>query len=58
MAQANKDQAAELAPPASDLLTAEALGRRVAIVARQFARGRALVQSAEIEPAALAERAA
>jgi multimeric flavodoxin WrbA len=41
MAQANKDQGPEVTPPPSDLLTAEALGRRVALVAQQLARGRA-----------------
>jgi multimeric flavodoxin WrbA len=40
MAQANKDEAPEVAPPASDLLTAEALGRRVAAVTRQWVAGR------------------
>ena len=40
MAQANKDQDAEIVPPPSDLLTAEALGRRVATVTRQFVSGR------------------
>jgi NAD(P)H dehydrogenase (quinone) len=40
MAQANKDQDAAIVPPPSDLLTAEALGRRVATAARQFAIGR------------------
>jgi NAD(P)H dehydrogenase (quinone) len=41
MAQSNKDQGPELGPIQSDLLTAEALGRRVATVAQQLARGRA-----------------
>ena len=40
-AQSNADQGPELAPPVSDLLTAEHLGERVARVALQFARGRA-----------------
>jgi multimeric flavodoxin WrbA len=40
-AQSNTDQAPELAPPEADLLTAEHLGRRVANVALQLARGRA-----------------
>ncbi len=40
MAQANKDQGPELVPPVSDLLTAEALGRRVAEVTLQLRRGR------------------
>ena len=39
MAQSNKDEGADVAPPLSDLHTAEVLGRRVAIVARQFVRG-------------------
>lgn len=43
MAQSHGDQDADMAPPASDLRTAEALGRRVAEVARQFLRGRAPV---------------
>jgi multimeric flavodoxin WrbA len=40
MAQANKDQGPDVAPPASDLRTAEALGRRVATVTRQYLLGR------------------
>lgn len=40
MAQANKDEAAAVAPPRADLLTAEALGRRVAEVTRQIVYGR------------------
>jgi NAD(P)H dehydrogenase (quinone) len=40
MAQANKDQGPDLVPPLSDLLTAEALGRRVAEVTLQLQRGR------------------
>lgn len=39
-AQSNADQGPELAPPQSDLLTAERLGERVAMVAQQMARGR------------------
>ena len=58
MAQADKDQDAEIVPPPSDVLTAEALGRRVATVAHQLARGLTLVQPADVEPAALAESAA
>ena len=42
MAQSNGDEAPETAPPASDLRTAEALGRRVAEVTLQYVRGRAL----------------
>lgn len=44
MAQANKDQGGEAAPPASDLRTAEALGRRVATVTRQLVLGRRMVE--------------
>lgn len=47
-AQSNADQGPDLAPPPADLLTAEHLGRRVAMAARQFARGRTL---ATAEPA-------
>jgi hypothetical protein len=43
MARANKDQGAEDAPPPADLLTAEALGRRVATVAHQLAPSRQAV---------------
>jgi NAD(P)H dehydrogenase (quinone) len=39
-AQSNADQGPDSAPPESDLLTAERLGKRVAEVAAQFARGR------------------
>jgi len=39
-AQSNVDQSADQAPPASDLETAKFLGRRVALVALQLARGR------------------
>ena len=45
-AQSNADEGADVAPPQSDLLTAEHLGRRVAVTARQFARGRALAELA------------
>lgn len=41
-AQSNADEGPDLSPPESDLLTAEYLGERVATVAAQFARGRAL----------------
>lgn len=41
MAQANKDEGPDIAPPISDLRTAEALGRRVALVTQQWLRGRA-----------------
>jgi multimeric flavodoxin WrbA len=40
MAQSNKDEGPDIVPPPSDLLTAELLGRRVALVTRQLARGR------------------
>ncbi len=39
-AQANKDQSADLAPPVSDLRTAEHLGRHVAEATRQWVAGR------------------
>ncbi len=39
-APANTDEGPETAPPASDLATAHHLGRRVALTALQFARGR------------------
>lgn len=48
-AQSNVDQCPDLAPPESDLATARHLGKRVAMVALQFARGR------ELPTAALAE---
>ncbi|HLZ60556.1 MAG TPA: flavodoxin family protein [Ktedonosporobacter sp.] len=41
MAQSNADAGPESAPPKSDLQTAEALGRRVALVTQQWVRGRA-----------------
>lgn len=40
MAQANIDEPAELAPPPSDIATAELHGNHIANVARQFAHGR------------------
>lgn len=40
MAQSYGDMSPDLAPPASDLATAEALGRRVAEVARDYTNGR------------------
>lgn len=40
MAQSNKDQGPELAPPSSDLLTAEYLGRRVALATQRWMRGK------------------
>lgn len=44
-AQSNVDEGPELAPPASDLATARHLGRRVAEVAHQLARGRAVAET-------------
>lgn len=46
-AQSNADEGPDVAPPEADLLTAEHLGRRVAITAVQFSRGRA---STRVEP--------
>jgi multimeric flavodoxin WrbA len=46
MAQSNSDQGPTDAPPASDLATAAALGRRVAEVTAQLARGRAAAGAA------------
>lgn len=43
MAQSNSDAGPEQAPPASDLATAEHLGRRVAVLAQQWAHGRELI---------------
>ena len=40
-AQANMDQGGDVAPPASDIRTAEFLGRRVTEVAQELAAGRA-----------------
>lgn len=40
MAQSNGDAGPDIAPPESDLLTAEELGRRVAIVTQQWVQGR------------------
>ena len=40
MAQANIDEPAELAPPPSDIKTAELHGNHIANIARQFAHGR------------------
>ena len=56
MAQANKDQGAELVPPPSDLRTAEALGRRVATVTHQYLRGRRVLaeETMDARPAAYA----
>jgi NAD(P)H dehydrogenase (quinone) len=41
--QANMDQGGDVAPPASDIRTAEFLGRRVAEVAQELAAGRAVL---------------
>ena len=52
MTQSNYDQSPELAPPPSDLRTAEDLGRRVANAARQWVLGRiALAESLELAAA-------
>lgn len=40
MAQSNGDAGPDMAPPTSDLETAEELGRRVALVTQQWVRGR------------------
>lgn len=40
MAQSNGDAGPDIAPPKSDLETAEELGRRVALVTQQWVRGR------------------
>jgi hypothetical protein len=40
MAQSDGDAGPETAPPASDLATAVALGRRVAEITRQYVQGR------------------
>ncbi|GLW71403.1 FMN reductase [Kitasatospora phosalacinea] len=50
MSQSNNDQSPEVTPSASDLRTAEALGRRVAEITHIQLRGRA---ATELEPAAL-----
>lgn len=42
-AQSNADEGADVAPPSADLLTAEYLGKRVALVARQLQAGRGAV---------------
>jgi hypothetical protein len=42
MAQSDGDAGPDIAPPCSDLLTAEHLGRRVATVTRQWVLGRCL----------------
>ncbi len=47
MAQCDADLSAEQAPPQSDLRTAEHLGRRVALLARQWAAGRRLQELPE-----------
>ena len=45
MAQANIDEPSELAPPPSDILTAELHGNHVAHVTRQFSQGRRTLPS-------------
>ena len=45
MAQANIDEPVELAPPSSDILTAELHGNHIANVTRQFAQGRRLLSA-------------
>jgi NAD(P)H dehydrogenase (quinone) len=50
MAQSDMDQGPEIAPPAADLRTAAALGRRVAEITHQYIRGRAGVNGdAEVD---------
>jgi NAD(P)H dehydrogenase (quinone) len=53
MAQSHGDQGPDLAPPPSDLATAELLGRRVAELAHRFARGGAVPTGAGDHAAAL-----
>jgi NAD(P)H dehydrogenase (quinone) len=43
-AQSNADEGPDVAPPSADLLTAEHLGKRVALVAKQMVAGRHAVQ--------------
>ena len=45
MAQSHGDHGPDLSPPDSDLRTAEALGRRVALATLQWTRGRSLTPS-------------
>lgn len=45
MAQSNGDAGPDVAPPSSDLATAEALGRRVAEVTRQLVHGRTVLRA-------------
>ena len=53
MAQSDGDRSADAAPPASDLATAEHLGRRVAEVTRHLVRGRrAAIEAPNIATAA------
>lgn len=54
MAQSNKDEGADVVPPASDLRTAEALGRRVATVTRHYVHGRRAAEALTEEQAAYA----
>ena len=48
-AQANMDQGGDVAPPTSDIRTAEFLGRRVAEVAQELAAGRAALGRAALQ---------
>jgi len=57
MAQSNKDEGADVAPPASDLRTAEALGWRVAAVTRQWVAGRVAAAAVVVIGAEPAEAA-
>ncbi|MEO7118756.1 MAG: flavodoxin family protein [Candidatus Limnocylindrales bacterium] len=45
MSQSNSDEAADVVPPSSDLMTGELLGRRVAELAVVLSRGRAMDRS-------------
>jgi hypothetical protein len=52
MAQSNGDEGPEQAPPASDLATAEYLGRRVASLARRWALDQRVADQREPAPSA------
>ncbi len=54
MAQSNKDEGADIVPPVSDLRTAEALGRRVATVTRDYVHGRRAAEALTEQQAAYA----
>lgn len=58
MAQSNKDEGADVVPPPADLLTAEALGRRVATVTRQVVLGRQTLAAIPADQGLVAEAAA